>query len=878
MNRPLAAPHIGDPGALEALYRRFLDDPHDVPRDWARYFAQLGEADPQVAAAPPGETGGDAADALRAVSLRGAWRRYGHLAARLDPLGLAEPPGHPALDPARHGLPPDDPRHQALREIYGGTTGFEIDHVGDAERRAWLFERAETPSAPDTATRQEILTILSRVEAFEGFMAKRFSTAKRFGIEGGDSFIVALETILAASLDHGISEAVMGGMHRGRLALTALVAGKPLLPLLAEVKGASPLPTSLDMAGDVPYHLGHSGTREIGGRSLHVSLSPHPSHLEVVGGVTLGRARAKQARLGLDAVLPLLVHTDASFAGQGVVAELMQMSGLDAYGVGGTIHVIVNNQLGFTTTPGEGRTARYCTDIARMIEAPVIHVNGDDPEAVWRAARLAADYRARFHGDILIDLVCYRRNGHNEIDEPRFTQPAMYQAIDDRKGVRTLYADRLAEAGIAHDAADAAGEALRAELAAAHEGIAHYEPNRADAFEGRWSGFALADEARMLEPVETGLALDDLHGVAEAITTPPEGFVLADKLTRFLAQRRESMTGEGAVNWAFAEALALASLAREGTPIRLGGQDTPRGAFTQRHLVLHDAGGRRHCILDGLGARAEVINSPLIEYAVLAFEYGYSLADPDPLVIWEAQFGDFLNVAQAVFDQFITCGEDRWLRSSGLVMLLPHGLDGGGPDHATGRPERLLAACAKGNIQVANPSTPANYFHCLRRQIHRPFRKPLAILSPKALLRHRAAVSPLRDFGPDTGFAPVIGDGEGAGRVLVCSGKIAFELEAERSRLGRDEEVAVIRLEQLYPFPEKALAKALAAHPQAGLVFVQEEPENMGPGRWLAPRLAALTPERPWRFVSRDAAATPAPGHPARDEAEKRHVLETAFA
>lgn len=878
MNRPFAAPHIGDPGALEALYRRFLADPHDVPRDWARYFAQLGEADPRAPFAPAGD---ESADALRAAALRNAWRRYGHLAARLDPLELAEPPGHPELDPAFHGLSADDPRYRALREIYGSALGFEIDHVGDAQRRAWLFERAETAPQPDAGTRREILTILKRVEVFEGFMAKRFPTAKRFGIEGGDSFIVALETILATSLDHGIREAVMGGMHRGRLVLTGLVAGKPFLPLLAEVKGAAPLPTALDMAGDVPYHLGHSGTREIGGRSLHISLSPHPSHLEVVGGVTLGRARAKQARQGIDAVLPLLVHTDASFAGQGIVAELMQMSGLDAYRVGGTIHVVVNNQLGFTTTPGEGRTARYCTDIAKMIEAPVIHVNGDDPDAVWRAARIAADYRARFHSDILIDLVCYRRNGHNEIDEPRFTQPGMYQAIDARPGVCALYAQRLAQTDIGSEEADAAGEALRAELAAAHEGIAGYEPNRADAFEGLWDGFCLADEARMLEPVETGLDLDDLNAVAEAITTPPEGFVLAEKLERFLAQRRESMAGDGAINWAFAEALALASLAREGTPIRLGGQDTPRGAFTQRHLILHDAGGRRHCILDGLGARAEVINSPLIEYGVLAFEYGYSLADPDPLVIWEAQFGDFLNIAQAVFDQFISCGEDRWLRSSGLVMLLPHGLDGGGPDHATGRPERLLAACAKGNIQVANPSTPANYFHCLRRQIHRPFRKPLAILSPKALLRHRAAVSPLRDFQPGTGFAPVIADGvtgNGAKRVLLCSGKIAYELEAERARLGREGEVAVIRLEQLYPFPQAALAKALAAHPQATLRFVQEEPENMGPGRWLAPQLHALTPDRPWSFVSRDAAATPAPGYPARDEAEKRKVLENAFA
>lgn len=864
----------GEPGVLDGLYRRFLDDPHSVPRDVARRFAWELECGGGPA------SGGESA-------LAEAFRLRGHLAARLDPLGLRTPSPVPELEPAVYGVDPNAPLVARLRAAYCGSIGWEFAHIHDRERRTWLQTAAEDPvfGAPEPSDRLRLLTVLARTEAFEDFMHTRFPAVKRFGVEGAESFIAAVETILAESVHTGMEEAVIGGMHRGRLVFTALVAGKPLTPLLAEVKGAPPVPAHVDAAADVPYHLGHSGDRDIAGRTVHLSLSPHPSHLEVVGAVTLGRARAKQSRRGPGgrrAVLPLLVHTDASFAGQGIVAEMAQYSRLPPFTTGGTIHVVVNNQVGFTTTPEEGRSARYCTDVAKMVEAPVLHVNGDDPDAVFRAATVAARYRARFGGDVMIDLVCYRRHGHNEIDEPRFTQPRMYAAIDARPPIRRLYAEALTADGLDTGPAEAAAEAIRSDLSAGFDAVAGYEPNHADWFGGAWQGLRSAGERDMTAFVETGVALDVLRALGRALTTVPADFSLDSKVRRFLDQRRETVErGEG-ISWATAEALAFASLLAEGTPVRLGGQDTPRGAFTQRHLVLYDQRTEaRCCVLDHLAegqASAEVFNSPLTEYGVLGFEYGHSLADPHTLVVWEAQFGDFLNIAQAVFDQFIACGEDRWLRCSGLVMLLPHGLDGGGPDHSTARPERLLAACAKDNLQVVNASTPANFFHALRRQIHRPFRKPLAVLAPKALLRHRQAVSRLEDFGPGTGFRAVLPDDtvEKARRVVLCSGKVFYELASARAARGLEAEVALVRLEQLYPFPADALREALAPHPGAEVVWCQEEPENMGPFGWLDRRLEAVAGRRV-RYVGRPPAATPAAGFKARHEAERQAVLDAAL-
>lgn len=790
-----------------------------------------------------------------------AFRRRGYLAADLDPLGLRQAPSIPELAPASYGL--DDREAVGLAAAYCGTIGWDFEHIHDPAKRTWIQRCAERPFK--LTDRLSVLDFLSRVETFEGFLAERLPTTKRFGCDGAESFLLLMEVVIRESSALGVKDVTIGGMHRSRLAQLALVAGKPLPVLMSEVKGGPAVPPGLDAASDVPYHLGYSGEREFSGRSLHVSVTPHPSHLEVVGSVALGRVRAKQAR-GTPS-LPLLVHTDASFAGQGIVAEMLQMARLPSFNVGGTVHLVLNNQVGFTTAPEDGRSARFCTDIAHLTETPVLHVNGDDPEAVVRAGVVAAHWRAAFGADIVVDLWAYRRNGHNEIDEPRFTQPLMYKAIDGRPSVATLYAARLGTEKPSQ-------EDLRQELQAAFE--RPHRPNAVDAFAGAWQGLRFGSEDDLLSFVETGLPEDELRKLGASLTAIPAGFKLEPKAARFLEQRRTALeSGEG-INWATAEALALASLVAEGKGVRLGGQDTPRGTFTQRHLILADQEtGRQHRVL---GPEAEVFNSPLIEYAVLGFEYGYATAAPDTLVLWEAQFGDFLNIAQPVFDQFLTCGEDRWQRSSGLVLLLPHGLDGGGPDHSTARPERLLAACAKGNIQIANASTPANYFHLLRRQLHRNFRKPLVVLAPKALLRLRRAVSSLRDFGPGTGFRPVIPDPEiaGAKRVLLCSGKLFYELLAQRERQGRDD-VAIIRLEQLYPLPAPELRSALAAHHGAELLWCQEELFNMGPFLVLDRQLEAIAGRR-LRYVGRAAAASPAAGYAERHDGELGALLQEAFA
>ncbi len=856
----------GDPGALERLFPGWSGPPG-------------GDGPGRPASAEP--------DPAALALLRQAYRDRGHLAAAVDPLAEGPPAAVPDLDPSHHGLDPAAVAEVTarLRRTWCGPIGYEIAQVNDPARRRWLTEQAEAASvgALDDTGRLAALTLLARAEAFESFMRARFPGAKTFGLSGIEGYLVAVETLLHEAAAEGAGHVVIGGMHRGRLNLMANIAGKPLTALLAEVKGASPLPADLDAAGDVPYHLGHDGQREIGGRRLKVSVAPHPSHLEVVAPVALGRCRALQRRAGgRRRVRSLLLHTDASFAGQGVVAETLQLSGLPPFEVGGTVHVVVNNQVGFTTDPEEARTARRCTDIARLIEAPVLHVNADDPEALVRAAVIAARYRARFAADVVIEVVGFRRLGHNEIDEPRFTQPELYRRIDAHPGARCLYARRLRDRGIDTEPAERAAEAFTRELDEALQAAGSYRVNRADWLGGPWSGLRPAGEAEMLAPVATGVAEDRLRALGAALTRLPEEFAAHDKVRRFLAARRESIESGAGLNWATAEALALASLLAEGTPVRLGGQDTPRGAFTQRHLILADqATGARRGVLDHLSdeqAPAEVFSTPLTEYAVVAFEYGHTLADPHTLVLWEAQFGDFLNIAQAVMDQFVVCGEDRWLRMSGLVLLLPHGLDGGGPDHATAHPERLLAGCARGNMQVANPSTPANYFHLLRRQMRRPFRKPLAVLAPKMLLRHRACVSALAEMGEGTGFRPVIGEDSPAKarRVVLCTGKMFYELEAARRDRGLAESVALLRLEQLYPFPADDLAAALAGHPDAELVWCQEEPANMGCHDFVKPRIEAAA-GRPLRYAGRPAAPTPATGIAARHQQEQAAVLRAAL-
>jgi len=814
-------PGGGDPGFFDVLYRRFLDDPHAVPRDLARTFVRIAASDGSL-------------DGARAA---------------------------PAGNNGQHIV-------------------CEFPHIQDPVRRDWLAAAVETRDPVSRKTQKRILSLLVQARDFEDTLYRRLPGVKTFGLAGSESFLVAIEGVLWESVEFGTKEVVIGGMHRGRLSQLALVFGKPLAALIAETMGAPAVSSDLNVASDVPYHLGWSGHRQIGGRRVALSVMPHPSHLSVISPVALGKARGKQkfhGQFGAQTVLPLLLHTDAAFSGQGVIAETFQLSRLPSFLVGGAVHLVLNNGIGFTTEPEAGRSSRYCTDVAKATQTPVLHVDGDDPEAVLQAARIAARYRAHFHDDIVVAINGHRRRGHNELDEPRFTQPLMYTAIDRRPGVDEIYA---ASTGLATDAVRAT---FRESLDMAFDAAVAWKAQPIAPFAGHWSGYRTAQEPDMISFSETGKPLDHLRSLARQITSVPETFLLSAKVARFLTARWQTVSSGADINWATAEALALASLAPEGKAIRLGGQDTARGPFSQRHLILHDQkSGQTHDILravfDKAGQHAEVFNTPLSEYAIVAFEYGLSLADPNRLTVWEAQFGDFLNVAQTVFDQFIACGEDRWIRSSGLTLLLPHGLDGGGPDHSTARPERLLAACAKGNIQVVNPSTPANYFHVLRRQMVRDFRKPLVILSPKSLLRHRGCVSRLADMGPGSGFLNVISDtgAKNAERVVLCSGKIYYELAAERKQRGLGTRIALVRIEQFYPFPESEVRDVLATWPTADLIWAQEEPANMGVFAWLDRRLEA-TAGRAFRLVSRPAAPTPAVGVKDWHEAERSLLINRAL-
>ncbi|MGM0583525.1 MAG: thiamine pyrophosphate-dependent enzyme [Pseudomonadota bacterium] len=778
-----------------------------------------------------------------------AWRRHGWRAARLDPLGLA-----PRERP--EGLSPDGPGLEALRErleaVYGGALGWEFGHVQDPERAAWLAAEAEGAAPPSGADRARALELVAAAELMESETKRRLPTTKTFGLSGAESFVLAIDEVIRES---GAREVVVGGMHRGRITQMALALGKPLTRIAAELRGAPDLPESLGAASDVPYHLGFEGVREDG---VRVWTSPHPSHLSIVAPVAVGRAR------GTSGALPLMLHTDAAFAGQGVNMELMQLSRLPGYSVGGTVHLVLDNQVGFTTGGEEGRSARSSADIAKLVEAPILHVNGDDPEAVMRAARAAARYRARFGQDVVVRVVGYRRRGHNEMDEARFTQPVMMQRMDALSPLSERYAEaaRLA-------APDLSG--LKAALDAAFAA----EPATPNAPAA--PGLAADVAARMLAFRDTGVAEDRLRAAGRRLCALPEGLQPHPKVAQFLERRGRIFADDPApVDWATAEALAFAALLEDGVSLRFSGQDAVRGAFAQRHWRVHDQRtGKTHEVLGGFGA-LEAFNTPLIENATLGFEYGLSTARPDMLPVWEAQFGDFLNVCQPIFDQFVTGGEDRWLLTSRLAMLLPHGWDGGGPDHSTGHVERVLARCAKGNIQVANPSTPANYFHLLRRQAATETPKPLVVFTPKLLLRLAECVSPLSDFAPGTGFRPVIGEEvAGAERVILCSGKIYWLLAKARAERGLQGRVALLRLEQLYPFPAEALRAALRGT-RAELVFAQEEPENLGPFPWLDRRLEAAAGRRV-RLVSRAAAASPAVGWSAWHQEEERRLISAAL-
>ena len=883
-----------------------------------------------------GEVQHAARDSIRAIMMIRAYRARGHLHADLDPLKLR--PEEPAseLEPESYGFTAADFSRpifidnylglefatipemlEILKRTYCSTLGIEFMHVSDPEAKAWLQERVEGPDKTIAFTpegKKAILNKLVQADGFEKFLDVKYTGTKRFGLDGAESLIPALEQIIKRGGALGVKDIVFGMAHRGRLNVLTQVMMKPHRALFHEFKGGAPHPDDVEGSGDVKYHLGASSDREFDGNRVHLSLTANPSHLEIVNPVVLGKARAKQdqhnavdgkfippTKVNRLPVLPLLIHGDAAFAGQGVIAECFGLSGLKGHRTGGSLHFVINNQIGFTTSPINSRSSPYPTDVAKMIEAPVFHVNGDDPEAVVFAAKIATEFRQRFRKPVVIDMFCYRRFGHNETDEPAFTQPLMYKAIRAHKSTLDIYAERLAAEGlVSADDFEKMKADWRAFLEEEFKTGEAYRPNKADWLDGAWKNIKLA-EVEGPRRGKTGVESAILDDVGARLAEVPAGFNIHPTVKRFMDNRKKLIETRQNIDWSTAEALAFGTLVVEGHPVRLSGQDVERGTFVQRHSVLHDQEtDALYTPLNNLApdqARFEVINSMLSEEAVLGFEYGYSLAEPNALTLWEAQFGDFANGAQVVIDQFISSGERKWLRMSGLVLLLPHGYEGQGPEHSSARLERFLQLCAEDNMQVANCTTPANYFHILRRQLKRDFRKPLILMTPKSLLRHKKAVSSLEEFGAESSFHRLLWDdaetpGRGAAvklaadkairRVLLCTGKVYYDLLESRDQRKIDN-VYLLRLEQLYPFPAKALHDELSRFPNARICWCQEEPKNMGAWAFVQPYIdwvldqMGRSGERP-RYLGRAAAASTATGLMRTHTAQLQAFLDEAFA
>ncbi|WP_198372626.1 2-oxoglutarate dehydrogenase E1 component [Roseomonas rosulenta] len=858
-------------------------------------------------------------DSLRALMLIRSYRVRGHLEAQLDPLGLTTPKAHPELDPKTYGFTEADMNRPifldfvlgkesaTLREImaicrasYCGPIGVEFMHIQDPDQKSWIQRRIEGApwlTAFDAATKKELLADLTKAEGFEAFCARKFVGTKRFGLEGGESTIPALEAVIETAAPLGVKEIAIGMAHRGRLNVLVNVVKKPYVQVFSEFKGVGANPDDVQGSGDVKYHLGTSTDMEIGGHMVHLSLQPNPSHLEAVNPVVAGKVRARQDMAGdtkgRRSVMGILLHGDAAFAGQGVVYETLAMSQLIGYRTGGTVHIVTNNQIGFTTVAAHAYSGLYCTDVAKAIQAPILHVNGDDPEAVLFCARMAAEFRMEFGADIVLDIVCYRRHGHNESDEPAFTQPIMYNRIKEMRTTRTLYAEKLAREGsLSADESKAMYDAFNATLEDAFQAAQSFRPNKADWLEGHWTGLKSATAGEEVEKLhETAVPLDTLREVGAALSRVPVDFNVNPKIARQLEAKKQSIeTGEG-IDWATGEALAFGTLLLEGHRVRLSGEDVQRGTFSHRHAYLIDQQTQAEYVpLNNIRAgqpKFEAFNSLLAEFGVLGFDYGYSLADPHTLTLWEGQFGDFANGAQVIIDQFIASGETKWLRMSGLVMLLPHGYEGQGPEHSSARLERYLQLCAERNMRVCNFTTPANYFHALRRQLKANYRKPLVLMTPKSLLRHKLAVSSLSEFGPGSAFKYVIPEidaiapEEKVKRVVLCTGKVYYDLLAERREKGIDD-VAIVRVEQMFPFPANSLTKALAPYRNAEVVWCQEEPENMGAWTFMDRRIEKvlrtldIAAKRP-DYVGREDAASPATGlariHQQQQEALVRAAL-----
>ena len=928
---------IADPASVDTSFADVFETLDEEQRavlsdasgaSWAPRQFTLGDAETvRAAAESPRRRATDSSaaevraatvDSIRALMMIRAFRVRGHLEARLDPLGLQVPKRHPELDPATYGFTDADMdrpifidhvlgRETAsireivgiLRQTYCGPIGVEFMHIQDPEQKSWIQRRIEGApwlSVFDVASRARILRQLTEAEAFEAFCQKRYVGTKRFGLEGGESSIAALHAIIETAAASGVNEIAIGMPHRGRLNTLVNVVKKPLTAVFSEFGGESFKPDDVQGSGDVKYHLGTSADLEVVDRKLHISLQPNPSHLEAVDPVVVGKVRARQDMAGdvqgRHSVMGILMHGDAAFAGQGLVYETLAMSQLIGYRTGGTLHLIVNNQIGFTTVPAHAYSGLYCTDVAKSVQSPILHVNGDNPEAVVFCARLATEFRMRFGVDVVLDIVCYRRHGHNETDEPAFTQPLMYRAIRNLRTTRTLYAERLAADGTLPIAqAQAMWNEFNATLEEAYQAAQGYKPNKADWLEGHWAGLKQSDQEDERVDDTTAVPVQVLRQVGTALGRVPKDFDVNPKIARQLEAKTAMIASGEGIDWSTAEALAFGTLLLEGHRVRLSGEDCQRGTFSQRHAVLIDQSTQNEYVpLNNImpdQARIEIYNSLLSEQGVLGFEYGYTLADPHTMVLWEAQFGDFANGAQVIIDQFLASGETKWLRMSGLTLLLPHGHEGQGPEHSSARLERYLQLCAERNMTVANLTTPANYFHALRRQLHRNFRKPLVIMTPKSLLRHKLAVSTLHELSNGGGFRTVLPEtdsivpAEQVRRVVLCSGKVYYDLLAERREKGV-KDVALVRLEQLYPFPGRSLPPLLAQYRNAEVIWCQEEPENMGAWTFVDRRiervLSALdvAAKRPV-YVGREEAASPATGLAKAHAAQQASLVHRAL-
>jgi 2-oxoglutarate dehydrogenase E1 component len=892
--------------ALEDAYQRWQANPQAVDESWQRFFEgfELGQNRP--APAPAGGFPHVCRTQTDIVRLIFAYRSLGHFLANLDP--LSDPPtSYPGLDLAEfslseadldrtfdthafYGLPLATLREliAAVRQTYCRTIGVEYMHVQDTRIRQWLQERMEPRrNMPDFDRDRKIrfLKDLHYAELFERFLQTRFVGQKRFSLEGAETLIPILEAVIDRAANSGVFEIVLGMAHRGRLNVLANTLRKPYQEIFTEFE-ENYVPDSVGGDGDVKYHLGFSSDRTTAtGGSIHISLSPNPSHLEAVDPVVEGRTRAKQnlfKDLQRRRGMPVLIHGDAAFAGQGLVAETLNLSQLPGYSTGGTVHIIVNNQIGFTTRPCDARSTTYCTDVAKMIQVPIFHVNGEDPEAAVYVAELALDFRQTFHRDVVIDLFCYRRHGHNETDEPSFTQPLLYGKIQKRPTLTAVYTKKLIDDNVLTEAeTDAIKEKFEAKLQSALEEVRKSQPRHAGmrGFSGHWKGLT---PQYSHAPVETGVPFDTLNKIMLKVTEVPEGFTPHPKIVRLLESRRKEWLEKAPLDWAGGETLAFGSLVLERTPVRLSGQDSQRGTFSHRHAVLHDINtDAPYYPLKNLSpdqAPFNVYDSTLSEAAVLGFEFGYSLDAPTQLVLWEAQFGDFANGAQVIIDQFIAASETKWQRDSGLVMLLPHGYEGQGPEHSSARLERFLQLGAEDNMQICYPTTPAQYFHMLRRQMKRNFRKPLVVMTPKSMLRHKAAVSPIEDFVKGH-FHEVMDDVKvdpaRVRRVVLCSGKVYYDLLDKRTEL-KANEVAIVRVEQFYPYPADAIRQVLTRYRKLKeIVWAQEESLNMGAWSFMEPRLRLQGFEV--AYVGRDASASPATGSHSIHKREQKELVEAAF-